>query len=101
MEERHVPGDEDGPKEYGQEGGGTEEGAEGEFVIGTFALDGDDCDADDRAEDGAGQDGEHGALEAEKSAGHEHHFDVTEAHAFAAAEAEVTFGDSPEDAGAD
>ena len=53
------------------------------------------------SENGTGENGEHGALEAEKSAGHEHHFDVTEAHAFAAAKAEVAFGDGPENAGAD
>src|ERR1700683_4070827 len=101
MQEGHVPGDQCCTKEYGQEGGGAEEGAEGKLVVGALAFDCDDGDTDDAAEDGAGKDGQYGALEAEECAGHEHHFDVTEAHAFAAAEAEVTFRDDPENAGAD
>src|SRR5579884_117991 len=84
-----------------EQSGHPKKAAEREFVIGALAAREDEGHAEKASKNRTRKDGEKRALDAEKGAGHKHHFYVAKAHAFASAEAEVGFRDEPEKAAAE
>src|SRR5579863_426021 len=67
-----------------------------QFVIATLFRDCNQKDTDDAAEKRTDKDRHHGALQSQKRAHRRHHFYVAEAHAFAPANAKISFGNDPE-----
>ena len=79
----------------------AEAAAAGAFCEAALPADGveddDEREAEDAAEQRAEKNGDEGAAKPEKCADHGHHFDVAEAHAFAASNDFIQRGGSPEE----
>ena len=83
----------------------AEAAAAGAFCEAALPADGveddDEREAEDAAEQGAEKNGDEGAAKPEKCADHGHHFDVAEAHAFAASNDFIQCGGTPEEQAAE